>query len=501
MGKANEIQHALQRFQNQDKDIIVYAEKGIGNVDYLLIAMADEIYVNNKTNIWLKGLSFKIDFYKGLLDTLSIVTEVIRVNYDGKSYKTAMDPFLRRTMSNEMKENYGDLLDDLNEIFLDGISLRFLNDKHKTQEIINNGPYLIGENIISSGLADSIMYPDQFDDYVNSLNDEKVTITKWKDIDQSDFYVHEWAPPKKEKIAIIYAVGSIVPGKSNPGPGGSSRMGHETIGKAIESARKNEDIKAIVMRVDSPGGSVYASDQIWREVMKTTEDDSSNVKPFIVSMSDIATSGGYYISCQADTIIASPATITASIGVFWFRPNFSQLANRFGVNTEWIKEGENSDFYTGGRLFNNYEKKKIQNSVDNMYLNFKEKIINGRENINKTDDLDQVAMGRVFTGKRAKDNISIPLVDVTGGFKDAIELAKSEAGLTKDDEIEIVEYPKPKDPFSEIFDKLNSRTNTTELLREILPQELSDQLEALDILTIIIEDELQMILPYQITIE
>ena len=121
----------------------------------------------------------------------------------------------------------------------------------------------IGENIISSGLADSIMYPDQFDDYVNSLNDEKVMITKWKDIDQSDFYVHEWAPPKKEKIAIIYAVGSIVPGKSNPGPRGSSRMGHETIGKAIESARKNEDIKAIVMRVDSPGGSVYASDQIW----------------------------------------------------------------------------------------------------------------------------------------------------------------------------------------------------------------------------------------------
>ena len=345
------------------------------------------------------------------------------------------------------------------------------------------------------------MYPDQFDDYVNSLNDKKVTITKWKDIDQSDFYVHEWAPPKKEKIAIIYAVGGIVPGKSNPGPGGSSRMGHETIGKAIESARKNEDIKAIVMRVDSPGGSVYASDQIWREVMKTTEDDSSNVKPFIVSMSDVATSGGYYISCQADTIIASPATITASIGVFWFRPNFSQLANRFGVNTEWIKKGANSDFYTGGRLFNNYEKQKIQNSVDNMYLNFKEKIINGRENIHDTDDLDKVAMGRVFTGEQAKDDISIPLVDITGSFQDAIKIAKAAAGLTEDDDIEIVEYPKPRHSFSEIFVKSDSKMLASEVLREIFPKQLSEQLEVLDILPIIIDDEMQMLLPYQITIK
>ena len=182
--------------------------------------------------------------------------------------------------------------------------------------------------------------------------------------------------------------------------------------------------------------------------------------------------------------------------------NFSQLINRFGINTEWIiKEGEHSDFGTGARLLNDYERKKLQDSVNDSYHNFKEKIINGRENISRTDDLDQVAMGRVFTGKRAKDKISIPLVDLTGGFSDAIELAKSAAGLAEDDEIEIVEYPKPKDAFSELFDKSESRAQAIQLLKQILPEELSDDLEILNLIPVIMDDELQMILPYHIIIE
>jgi len=197
------------------------------------------------------------------------------------------------------------------------------------------------------------MYPDQFDKYIKSLNDDKTTITKFNEIDISEYYVHEWAPKKKEKIAVIYAVGGIISGESNPGPSGSSQMGDKTIMNAIKTAREDKDIKAIVLRIDSGGGSALASDQMWREVIKTTTKDTSkdisNIKPFIASMSDVAASGGYYIACQADTIVAHPATVTGSIGVIGVRLNISQLLNKFGITSDLIKKGEYSDFGSGTR--------------------------------------------------------------------------------------------------------------------------------------------------------
>jgi protease-4 len=249
----------------------VYADKGISNANYLLVSMADEIYLNEYTGIDLKGLRLKATFLRGLLDTLLIVPEVFRVEHEGKSYKTAADSFLNRKMSDEMRENYGMLGDDLYTLFLNYISEGRVWDVSHTKEIIDDGPYFLPQDAIAAGLADSIMYPDQFNNYIKSLNDEKIEILKWEDIDRSDEYVHEWAPKKKEKIAIIYAVGGIISGKSNPGPSGSSTMGDETIIKAIKSARENDDIKAILLRIDSGGGSALASDQMWREVSKTTD--------------------------------------------------------------------------------------------------------------------------------------------------------------------------------------------------------------------------------------
>ena len=404
-------------------------------------------------------------------------------------------------MSDEMRENYGDLLDDWFDIFVQGIADGREWDKEFTQEVIDSGPYLLPQDAISAGLADSIMYPDQFDDYIDSLNDEKVQVTKWDDIDRSDFYVHEWTRDEKDKIAVIYAVGGIVSGKSNPGPSGSSIMGDETIVKSIKSAREDEDIKAIILRIDSGGGSALASDQMWREVKKTTEEDTTNIKPFIASMSDVAGSGGYYIACQADTIIASPATITGSIGVIGLRLNFSKLMKKIGINTEWIKKGEHSDFYTGGRLINDYELKKIQASIDDVYSKFKDRVRGGRENISTQDALDQVAMGRVFSGERALGKkISLALVDTTGSFHDAIQIAQNAAGL-EGKEIEIIEYPKPKDALSELFDKSESQINALEVIKDSLPEELSQHLEALNIIPVIMDDEIQMILPYHIIIK
>ena len=493
--KRGEIYSALSRFKEKGKSIIVYADKGISNIDYYLVSMADEIYLNEYTGIDLKGLRIEISFLRGLLDTLLIVPEVFRVEFDGKSYKTAADQILNKKMSPEMEENYGALLDDFYSIFVDGISQGRNWDSNHTEEIIDNGPYFRPQDAITAGLADSIMYPDQFDDYVKSLNDEKVEIIKWKDIDRADDYVHEWAPEKKEKIAIIYAVGGIVSGKSNPGPAGSSIMGDETITKAIKSARENKDIKAIVLRIDSGGGSALASDQMWREVLKTTEEDSSNVKPFIASMSDVAASGGYYIACQADTIVAHDATVTGSIGVIGLRLNFSKLMNKWGLTSDLIKRGEFSDFGSGNRLISNEEREKIQASINDVYSKFKDRVIKGRDDFPETGDLDDVAMGRVFTGMRAHNDISIPLVDVKGGLQTAINLAKSAAGL-EGKEIEIVEYPQNEDNFMKFAAKIGS-TNYLNLL----PEQLSQELEVLNVIPILLDNEIQMLLPYSFIIK
>jgi len=503
--KFGEMYSALKRFKDAGKTIYVYADKGISNFDYLLVSMADEIYLNEYTGIYLTGLRVKVTFFRDLLDTLLIVPEVFRVEHEGKSYKTAADPFLNRKMSDEMQENYGELSDDLYKLFVDYISEGRDWDENHTQEIIDNGPYFLPQDAIAAGLADSIMYPDQFNDYIKSLNEEKIEIIKWEDIDRSDEYVHEWAPKKKEKIAIIYAVGGIVSGKSDPGPAGSSTMGDETIVKAIKSARENEEIKAILLRIDSGGGSALASDQMWREVKKTTdlssattEKDTSNIKPFIASMSGVAASGGYYIACQADTIVAHPATITGSIGVIGLRFNISKLLNKIGIRSDIIKNGEHSDFADGSRLVSDDERKRIQASINDVYKKFKDRVIAGRDNIPEDANLDNVALGRVFTGQRAKDGISIRLVDVTGGLHDAIELTKAAAGL-EGEEVEIVEYPMPDNKYKIMVKQLT--TMRSKDYKDLLPEKIAEEFEALDIIPILLDDEIQMIIPYYITIE
>ncbi|MDP6937012.1 MAG: signal peptide peptidase SppA [Candidatus Marinimicrobia bacterium] len=498
--KRGEIYAALTRFKDAGKSIIVYADKGIGNADYYLISMADEIYLNEYTGVDLRGLKMELSFFKGLLDTLSIVPEVFRVNVDGKSYKTAADQFLYKKMSDEMKENYGDLLNDFYDIFLNGISTGRDWTDSKTEETINNGPYFTPQSAIEAGLADSVMYPDQFDEYLKSLNEEKVTITKWNDIDRSEDYVHDWAPPEKEKIALIYAVGGIRSGKSNPGPAGSSIMGDETISKAIKTAREDKNIKAVVFRINSGGGSALASDMMWREVLKTTDPtagDSANVKPFIATMSDVAGSGGYYIACQADTIVASPGTVTGSIGVIGLRLNFSKLLNKFGITSDLIKKGDFADFGSGNRLISEEEEAKVQASINNVYDRFKEKVRAGRDSSYISEDMDEVAMGRIFSGKRAKDGIVIPLVDVVGGLQDAIDLAKAAAGL-EDQEVDIIEFPRPADKFKEIAKQFTASSPGD--IRHLLPEKLADEFDIIDVIPILLDDETLMMIPVQISI-
>jgi protease-4 len=273
-------------------------------------------------------------------------------------------------------------------------------------------------------------------------------------------------------------------------------MGDKTIMEAIKTAREDEDIKAIVLRIDSGGGSAVASDHMWSEVIKTTKTDTSNLKPFIASMSDVAASGGYYIACEADSILADEATITGSIGVIGLRFNFSQFKNRIGINQESLMFGKNSDFMSSARLINDEEYKRLQATIDDVYTRFKTRVIEGRHNLTDEDNLDDVALGRVFTGKRASE-LDLTLVDKLGGLHEAIEVAKNSASI--EGEVDIVEFPrkiKSKKDFSEMIG-----LNIEEQVGELLPEAIRSDWEYLRSIEGLMDENTLMILPYKIDIE
>ena len=490
-GKRKEIYNALMRLKNSGKEIIIYSDRNeISQYDYYLISMADAIYSNRHTAVDLKGINMEMTFLKGLLDTIYVVPEVIRVS----PYKSAGDPLINTKMSDEVKENYGQLLDDFYSIMVEDIAKGKNWSLDETKTIINNGPYYSNKEAVSKGLITKTMYPDEFQSFLDS---EDYNIIDWKDIQPNNYYIHDWAPEETPKIAIIYAVGGIMSGKSNPGPTGSSIMGDETITEAIRQAREDDSIKAIVLRIDSGGGSVLASDMIWREVHRTVNENSKDRKPVIVSMSDAAASGGYYIGCEADKIIAEPTTVTGSIGVIWVRLNFSNLLKKVGISFDGIKSNENADFSSSSHLLTENEREKIANVINEEYYDFKQKVINGRDNLNDIDKLDDIALGRIWSGKRAKD---LGLIDDTGGLFDAISLAKKDAGININTSINIEEFPKVNS-FS-LFSALNESQSLSVLnLKDIFPDDLAEQLETLDLLPVIMDNELQLLMPYKIVLD
>ena len=495
-GKRKEMFNALLDLKQSGKKIIVYSQNEISGPDYYLISMADEIYTHNMSILDLKGFNLEVNYIKQLLDTLSIVTEVVKTS----DFKTAGENLTRKTMSNAFKENYGKLFDDFYETIINDISNAKNLTEENTRMMIDDGPYFDIKNAIEKNLITGTMYPDEFDKYINNLNQNKTNITKWEEYINYENYSNDWKKDDKPTIAVIYAVGGMISGKSNPGPRGSTLMGDITIKNAIKEARENDDIDAIVLRIDSGGGSALASDMIWREIYKTTTEDKKNKKPFIVSMSDTAASGGYYIACEADKIVANETSVTGSIGVVYVRINFSQLLNRIGIYTENIKRGENADFGTNSRLFNDKEQDIVTESILDIYNTFKQKVIDGRANLSDIDELDEIALGRVWSGKEAKLN---GLVDEIGGLHDAINITKESIGITSDSEVDIIEYPEVKEfnLFGFLGDEEEKSKITNIDLENVFPEQISDELKALNIIPVIMNDDIQLLVPYNIDIK
>ena len=486
--KRLEIRDALQRFKNSGKKIIVYSEQTISNINYHLISIADEIYINPLTGVDLKGMSLEVTFYRGLLDSLNIKPEVYRVNKDGKSYKTAGDPILNTKMSDEFKENFNRLLDDLYLQFTNDIATSRDWSIEKTKDIINNGPYWITQDAIDKGLVDGTKYPDEFKKYIKTLTKE-YEVVRFKGINTKEDYVYDWKQKKQSKIAIIYAVGGIISGKSNPGPQGSSIMGDETIIEALQQVSKDKTIDAVILRIDSGGGSALASDQMWKEISNITNREKNKI-PFIASMSSTAASGGYYIACEADTIIAHPSTITGSIGVISMAFNLSELYKKIGINKEVLKRGDFSDLNTQSRQWTDKERQKFNDSVEEFYKEFKLRVIEGREKLNDINELDNIAMGQVWTGNQALEN---GLVDVLGGINKSIEIAVEMANIDENHEIKIVEFPNKNK-------KTKKDKNQFEMIFELMPESLKKELNHLRVIPLSDGENIYFMMPHHIEI-
>jgi protease-4 len=389
-----------------------------------------------------KGLGAQMMFMKGMFEKLEVEPQIIRY---GK-FKSAVEPLILDKMSEANRHQTMTYMSDLWNKMLTGIA----EGRGKTVEgldaLAQNATIQNGKDALDNGLVDELLFKDQVIANVKSRleiedDDEKVNLigmAKYKDAPKAKS--NDEKKGKKEKIAIVYAVGGI-----EGGQGDDETIGSEKISSEIRKARKDDKIKAIVLRVNSPGGSALASDVIWREVVLARE-----AKPVVVSMGDVAASGGYYIACAADTILAQPNTITGSIGVFGVLMNAKKLVNnKLGIMVDTVKTNRFADLGTPFRALTPMERDIIQNGVNEIYFDFITKVGQGRGMT--TDEVDSVGQGRVWSGE---DALEIGLVDLLGGIDDAIEIA---AGMAEVDNYRVIEYPVQKDPFEQMIKELSGQ--------------------------------------------
>ena len=425
-----EIRNAMIDFRKSGKFIIAYSEVYTQGAYYLATA-ADKIYLNPEGMLDFRGLSSESLFFKGALDKLGIEAQIIKVG----TYKSAVEPFILEKMSEPNREQVTSFLGSMYDHFLSKISESRKIPKATLFTIADNAKVRDPKDAVALKMVDGLLYKDQVLDNLKS----RTGIDKKKDVKSvsiEDYAADESkdSSTSSNKIAVIYANGEIISGEGN-----DETMGSERISRAIRKARTDDKVKAVVLRVNSPGGSALASDVMWREVVLTKK-----VKPVIVSMGDVAASGGYYIACAADSIFAQPNTITGSIGVFGIIPNMQKFFNdKLGITFDGVKTGRYADLGDVSRPLTEGERLIIQQEVNKIYNTFTKKVADGRKKSQAY--VDSIGQGRVWSGTEALKN---GLVDRLGDIDDAIASAAKKAKLK---DYKIVSYPTQVDPFKSLF--------------------------------------------------
>ena len=461
-----EIRAALVSFKESGKFIVSYSEN-YGQTEFYLTSVADEIYMNPSGNLSFDGLTAQLMFFKDALSRLDVEMQVIR---HGK-FKSAIEPFIREDMSEENKEQMNALIHSIWNHQLNTISEARSVSVEQLNAIADGLKIRKAEDAKELGLVDGLMYEDEVMELLKVKlgmeSDDKLKFASMKEMkkvfkhklkgkgskEQTDSTATE-APEErinsKNKIALVFAEGEIVSGESK-----NDVMGSETIANAIKEARTDDRVKAIVFRVNSPGGSALASDVIWREVKLAKEE-----KPVIVSMGGAAASGGYYISCAADKIYAENSTITGSIGVFGLIPNMKgMMNNKLGITFDHVNTNDYSDGLSPFRPMAEMERQAIQDMIEDVYDEFTSRVAEGRGMTQA--EVDSIGQGRVWTGVLAKE---IGLVDEIGGLEDAIAEAVEMAELS---DYKIKELPAKKDVYQELLAEFGAEAKMSFLGKEL----------------------------------
>ena len=472
-----EIRNALLKFRENGKFVISYSDYILTQECYYLATAADKIYINPGSMVDFKGLSSEVMFYKKALEKIGVEVQVTR---HGK-FKGAVEPFILDKLSDENRTQIKDYAGSLwNQVIADISKSRDITSD-KLNRIADDLDGNLASGALENKLVDGLSYRDELIDtlkVLSGINKDKdlnlVSMTKYSKVPDT-----KMTYSSKNKIAVVYASGTIVTGKGN-----DNNIGGNYYADVISKARLDTSVKAIVLRVDSPGGSATASDIMWREL-----DLAAKVKPVVISMGNYAASGGYFISAPGTKIYADPMTISGSIGVFGLIPNAGKLLeDKLGLTTEIVKTNKNSDFPSIYRAMNPYEKELMQMSIEKIYSDFVSKVASGRKM--SSESVDSIGQGRVWSGASA---LKIGLVDEMGGLKDAIKGAANLAGI---ESYSVRELPVIEDPYTRFLSQLGG-----ELKMSILKNELGESVKYYNMVQEIKEmSGIQARLPYFINI-
>ena len=428
-GKVQELRDAIGRFRKAGKPAYAHLEYS-GNKEYYLATACDKVFVVPTALLDVSGLATEVTFFRGTLDKLGVQAQFEGV---GK-YKNAPNQFTETGFTEPHREQMEALVDSFYAQYTRAISESRGKTPEETQAALDAGPY-DGESALAAGLVDELVYEDELRDRLDDA--DEITPTRYAK------GARGFGFDGRAKMALVYVVGEILPGESQDSPFGGSFAGSDTVAHALRNAREDDDVKAVILRVDSPGGSGTASDVIWREVELTRKE-----KPVIASMGDMAASGGYYVAMGTDAIVAQPATITGSIGVFGGKFSMRGLYDKIGISRELIKRGQHADLFDTYRPWNDEERAHVHRMMAAFYERFVTKAAEGRKM--SYEDVDAVAQGRVWTGTEA---LAHGLVDRVGGLDVALALAKEKAKIPAGQDVRLVVLPEKKGLFETLLER------------------------------------------------
>lgn len=481
LAQVEELRRILQKARENRKPVVAYLDQETSNGAYLLATGCDRVYLHPAGQLDLVGLSAELQFLRGTLDLVGIEPQFSKQ----AEYKSAPEQFLRYGASDAAREQTNALLDDLSAVLVQGVATGRGKTVEEVRKLVDGGPYTPQE-ALAAGLIDGLVYRDELEVTLQGTFPKDFNLEEryGRDVDADG-----WAT--RRAIAVVSVDGVIASGESTPGGLlGGAATGSETVVQALEQAGKADAVKAVVLRVDSPGGSSFASDEIWRAVEQLKEEG----KPVIVSMGGYAASGGYYVSAGADAIYALPSTVTGSIGVYSGKMNTERLFETLRLETEFYDRGRNASMFSSSKPFDDAQVAVLDRLTLDTYRQFKERVALGRGL--SGEQVDTLARGRVWSGTAAAER---GLVDAFGGFTDAVERARVAAGLREDQDFELVIF----DPWARSSDgSLGAR-----LVRVFAPKIEVPVLDTPDALRPWLDlqalegEHLFMLLPYRLEIE